>query len=120
MIKFDHLTIPVRDHARSRDWYVATLGLSVEFEVPARKATALKDEHDFTIFVEQSTGPVGNGTALYFSVDDVDAFHATLAARGIAFANPPQKTYWGYGAELTDPDGYHVRLWDERTMREKA
>ena len=119
MIKFDHLTIPVRDHARSRDWYVATLGLKVEFEVPARNATALQDGHGFTIFVEQSTGPIGAGTALYFSVDDVDDAHARMTARGIAFAHPPQKTYWGYGAELTDPDGYLVRLWDETTMRTK-
>ena len=119
MIKLDHLTIPVRDHARSRDWYVSTLGLRVEFEVPERKATALQDEHGFTIFVEQSTGPIGRGTALYFSVENVDDTYAKLSGRGVAFAHPPQKTYWGYGAELTDPDGYLARLWDETTMRTK-
>jgi len=26
-------------------------------------------------------------------------------------------TYWGYGAELIDPDGYLIRLWDERSMK---
>ena len=119
MIKFDHLTLPVRDHARSRDWYVETLGLKVEFEVPVRKATALQDDGGFTIFVEQSTGPIGIGTALYFSVDSVDDVHARLAARGVAFAHAPQKTYWGYGAEIIDPDGYLVRLWDETSMRTK-
>jgi predicted enzyme related to lactoylglutathione lyase len=31
MIKFDHLAIPASDLARSRDWYMATLGLVVEF-----------------------------------------------------------------------------------------
>src|SRR2546430_10342892 len=31
----------------------------------------------------------------------------------------PRKTYWGYGAELKDPDGYLIRLWDERSMKEK-
>jgi predicted enzyme related to lactoylglutathione lyase len=87
--------------------------------VPARKETALKDDHDFTIFVEQSTGPIGVGTALYFSVDDVDAVHAKLAPRGVVFSHPPQKTYCGYGAALTDPDGYLVRLWDETTMKTK-
>jgi hypothetical protein len=30
-----------------------------------------------------------------------------------------RKNFWGYGPELKDPDGYLVRLWDERTMREK-
>ncbi|MBM3218285.1 MAG: VOC family protein [Candidatus Rokubacteria bacterium] len=119
MIKLDHLVIPVRDHARSRDWYVQTLGLKVEFEVPARKTTALQDTEGFTLFVEQSTGPIGAGTALYFSVENVDDAHAKLAARGAVFSHPPQKTYWGYGAELIEPDGYLIRLWDETTMKTK-
>jgi predicted enzyme related to lactoylglutathione lyase len=120
MIKLDHLTIPVRDRMASREWYVKTLGLKVEFEVPARNATALQDDGGFTIFVEQREASPTAGTALYFSVDDVDAVHAQWSARGVAFAHPPQKVFWGYGAELIDPDGYRVRLWDERTMREKA
>jgi hypothetical protein len=27
--------------------------------------------------------------------------------------------FWGYGPELADPDGYVIRLWDEKSMREK-
>ena len=119
MIKLDHLTIPVKDRETSRDWYVKTLGLKVEFEVPKRDATALQDDGGFTIFVERADAPTA-GTALYFSVDDVDALHTELVARGVVFAHPPQKTFWGYGAELIDPDGYRIRLWDERTMRETA
>ena len=33
-----------------------------------------------------------------------------------AFSHALQKTYWGYGAELMDPDGYRIRLRDERSM----
>jgi hypothetical protein len=32
----------------------------------------------------------------------------------------PQKLFWGYGAELRDPDGYLIRLWDELSMHEKG
>ena len=32
---------------------------------------------------------------------------------------PERAPDWGYGAELRDPDGYLVRLRDERTMKEK-
>jgi len=28
--------------------------------------------------------------------------------------------FWGYGAELLDPDGYRIHLWDEVSMREKG
>jgi uncharacterized glyoxalase superfamily protein PhnB len=47
----------------------------------------------------------------------VDATFDQWTARGVAFAHAPQKTYWGYGAELRDPDGYLIRLWDERSMK---
>jgi catechol 2,3-dioxygenase-like lactoylglutathione lyase family enzyme len=119
-MKLDHLTIPVSDRERSRDWYVQTLGMRVEFEVPARNASALIDDGGFTIFVEQRDHPPALGTALYFSVEDTDVFHAQLVARGIVFAHPPRKVFWGYGAELVDPDGYRIRIWDETTMRDKA
>ena len=36
MMKLDHLSIPVTNAPRSRDWYVETLGLKVEFELPER------------------------------------------------------------------------------------
>ena len=56
---------------------------------------------------------------LWFQVDDVDETFAAWSARGVKFDHGPQKNFWGYGAELADPDGCLVRLWDERTMREK-
>ncbi len=121
MAKFDHLTLPVTDWMRSRDWYVQHIGLKVEFEIPERHATALQDEGGFTIFFQQSANKSWPGdVALYFSVADVVTAHSRLAAAGVTFAHPPQRTYWGYGAELHDPDGYVIRLWDERTMKEKG
>jgi catechol 2,3-dioxygenase-like lactoylglutathione lyase family enzyme len=119
-MKLDHLRIPVTSLARSRAWYVGTLGLTVEFEVPDRQTVALQDGEDFTIFLQEIAGPVRpNGAALWFQVDDVDARFTAWSNRGVVFAHPPQKTYWGYGAELADPDGYLVRLWDQRSMRER-
>lgn len=40
MIKFDHLRIPVTDLARSRGWYVRTLGLEVELPNNPRQPIA--------------------------------------------------------------------------------
>lgn len=119
MMKLDHLSLPVVDVARSRAWYVGTLGLKVEFEVPDRHTVALQGTEDFTIFLQQVTGPIHpNGAALWFQVADVNATFAEWSARDVAFSHAPQKTYWGYGAELVDPDGYRIRLWDERSMKE--
>ncbi len=119
MMKFDHLNLPVSDLDRSREWYLSTLGLKVEFEVPDRRTVALNDGEGFAIFLQEKPNVVPHGIALWFQVDDVDASFAEWSARGVKFAHGPQKNFWGYGAELADPDGYLVRLWDERTMREK-
>jgi catechol 2,3-dioxygenase-like lactoylglutathione lyase family enzyme len=120
MLKFDHLALPVSDLARSRDWYVATLGLKVEFEIPDRRSVALNDSGGFAIFLQETPPPIlPNGCALWFQVADVDGTFAEWSARGVQFAHAPRKSYWGYGAELADPDGYLIRLWDEASMREK-
>jgi len=118
MMKLDHLNLPVSDLDRSRDWWMSTLGLKVEFEVPNARTVALNDSEGFAIFLQEKPGAVAS-VALWFQVDDVDATHAAWSARGVAFTHGPQKNFWGYGAELADPDGYLVRLWDERSMKQK-
>jgi catechol 2,3-dioxygenase-like lactoylglutathione lyase family enzyme len=117
MLKFDHLTLAVSDWQASRRWYVEVLGLTVEFEMPDRRSVAVRDEHDFTVFLAE--GPVPEhpeAFALYFQVDDVHAAYPAMAAKGARDGHPPQKAFWGFGAELRDPDGYLVRLWDEKSM----
>lgn len=119
-MKLDHLAVPVTDVDRSRRWYVETLGLTVEFEVPDRQTVALQVSDDFTIFLQQAREAVRpSGCALYFQVADVQATFAEWSARGVEFSHAPRKSYWGYGAEPRDPDGYLVRLWDERSMKEQ-
>jgi catechol 2,3-dioxygenase-like lactoylglutathione lyase family enzyme len=121
MVKFDHMNLPVSDPAKSRDWYVNNFGFEVEFEVPERNTSAIKDAADFTIFLyPPQTSLAGAKCSLTLQVDNGDEKYDELRARGIAFVNPPAKYFWGYGAELRDPDGYQVLLWDEVTMREKT
>lgn len=122
MVKLDHITIGVKDQRASRDWYVANLGLKVEFEVTAgHPVIALQDDSGLTLFLDPAFPPPSvPGFVLTFQVDDVEAKYRELSAAGIRFVHPPQKLYWGYGAELEDPDGYLIYLWDEKSMREKS
>jgi catechol 2,3-dioxygenase-like lactoylglutathione lyase family enzyme len=121
MIKLDHLTIAVSDCDKSREWYTKTLGLKLEFEIPERRTAAVQDEFDFTLFLAETPGGPGRPSCvLTFQVADVEAHYKTLSAAGVTFVHPPQKTFWGYGSELKDPDGYRIWLWDEKTMREKG
>ncbi len=121
MVRLDHLSIPVRHYEQSRDWYVSSLGLKVEFEIPERKTVALQDDGGFTLFLFESGQSGPNPTCtLTFQVDDVEAKYQELSARGLSFEKSPQKVFWGYGAELRDPDGYLLYLWDEASMRAKG
>lgn len=120
MMKLDHLNLPVGNLERARDWYVSTLGLKVEFEVPDSRTVALNDDEGFAIFLQERAGAPSNGVALWFQVDDVDVVSAQWAARGVVFNHGPRKNFWGYGSELVDPDGYLIRLWDARSMKEKS
>jgi catechol 2,3-dioxygenase-like lactoylglutathione lyase family enzyme len=120
MVRLGHFAIPVRNVARSREWYVRNFGLSVEIDVPDRKTVGLKDDGDFTLFLEEFAGDVVPSCKFAVEVADVESKHRELSARGVKFEKAPQKLYCGYGAELRDPDGYLVSVWDERSMREKG
>jgi catechol 2,3-dioxygenase-like lactoylglutathione lyase family enzyme len=121
MIHLDHLTISVRNLGESRDWYTSVLGLEVEFEVPQHRACALKDSGGFTLFIQEDPAGLGNpSSVLTFRVEDVESKCRELNARHIRLQAEPQKLFWGFGAELRDPSGYLIRLWDERSMREKG
>ena len=95
MMKFDHLNLPVSNLDRSRDWYIATLGLKVEFEIAARHTVALQDGEGFAIFLEERADVAPNGIALWFQVDDVDTTFAEWTARGVAFTHRAAEEFLG-------------------------
>jgi catechol 2,3-dioxygenase-like lactoylglutathione lyase family enzyme len=119
VVKLDHLAVFVSDVQAVREWYTSVLGLTVEFESSDPQAIGLKDTADFTLIFTKADGEPSRCN-LFFQVDDVESTHEDLRSRGIEFLCAPQNNSWGYGAELHDPDGRLVGLWDERSMRAHA
>src|SRR5262249_21649244 len=66
---------------------------------------------------EEFVLPTG-GMPLVIQVDNVECTRLELVGLGVTFASPPRRQFWGYGAEVLDPDGYMNHLWDEVTMRQ--
>jgi len=120
MPRLDHLSLPVRDWQKSRDWYKDHLGFEVEFEIPDRKTAAMRDDADLTIFLYERKVVNCPGISFTIQVDDVEAKYDAMVAGGVPFVHPPMKVFWGYGAEFCDPDGYRLRLWDRKSMKEKG
>jgi catechol 2,3-dioxygenase-like lactoylglutathione lyase family enzyme len=115
MAKVSHLVLPVADVHKSRDWYVNKLGFT--FEREAGEVVGIKDQSGLTIFLQKAIGTLaGTKITLTIQVDNVDAKHSELSEIGINFLSPPKLQFWGYGAEVLDPDGYANHLWDADTM----
>ena len=120
MPRLDHLSLPVRDWRKSRDWYQRHLGFELEFQIPERKTAAMRDDADLTMFLYEGEVAACPGISFTVQVDDVEAKYAALVAAGVSFVHPPMKVFWGYGAELHDPDGYRLMLWDQKSMKERG
>ena len=120
MVRLDHMSLPVRDWESSRDWYRDNLGFEVEFEIPEYKTAAMRDTADLTIFLCEGDVVPCPSIAFTIQADDVETKYREVAARGIDFVHAPMKVLWGYGAELKDPEGYHLQLWDVLSMRERG
>ena len=80
----------------------------------------MRDDADLTIFFDQSKVAPCPGISFTIQVDDVDAKYRELAVAGVGFVHSPMKVFWGYGAELSDPDGYVLPLWDQTSMKKKG
>jgi catechol 2,3-dioxygenase-like lactoylglutathione lyase family enzyme len=115
MAKVSHMVLPVSDIHKSRDWYVDKLGFKVERE--HEEVLGIKDQSGLTIFLQKTAGTLaGERITITIQVDNVDSKYRELASLGVKFVSPPKRVFWGYGAEVLDPDGYINHLWDEVTM----
>jgi catechol 2,3-dioxygenase-like lactoylglutathione lyase family enzyme len=108
--KLDVVGIPSTDGARSREFYVETLGLRPD-------ANAWNEfwigETCFAIWYPTQFGiefqPQKNSIAL-LRVDDVDAARAELEAKGVEFDGETFDTGVCHMANFTDPDGNPLTL----------
>lgn len=117
MVLLNHLTIRVSNYPASRDWYVNNFGFRLEFENLESGVGGLEDHGGIELILVQRPVPDGErDCALTLQCDSVHAKYEELTARGIPFKHEPKNVYWGFGAELVDPDGYRVMIWDKHTM----
>ena len=110
--RIGYVNVGVRDLARSIAFYRDILGFALtlsapEFHYAAFDVGGLR----FAIAASETDGvtgrPPGNRhTGIGLMVEDVDAVHAELTAKGVEFTMPPGKQPWGgYMGIFSDPDG---------------
>jgi catechol 2,3-dioxygenase-like lactoylglutathione lyase family enzyme len=105
------------DLARARAFYERALGFKLLDEYPGAYARLKSPAGRTTIALHllergQQMDTRAEGLRLYLEVEELEAFCATLAARGITIDEGPALQPWGWKhAYLRDPDGHQLSLY---------
>ncbi len=104
------VTLFVDDLERAAGFYVDTLGFAVETRYARSQLLRVGD---FRLVLHVGGTAAAAETAalhLHLAVDDVDAFHELVRARGATPEGVPETKPWGLRSfELRDPSGH---LWE--------
>ena len=105
----------VADLDASVTYYVERLGFALQWR-DAPLASVGRGRASLML----SEGDQGHaGTWVWIAVDDVDALHDELRARGARLRHPPANYPWGSReCQVTDPDGHVLRFGAESTPGE--
>jgi predicted enzyme related to lactoylglutathione lyase len=115
----------VTDQDRAKAFYTEKLGFTVRMDAPMgpdnrwlelapagggdtslvlAKPTPGMPEYDL------ATSMIGTFATFIFAVDDMNATHQELSARGVEFRDQPSRQDWGWWATIADPDGNVIGL----------
>src|SRR5215813_13057211 len=115
------LLIPVEDFERSVSFYRDVLGLPHLFSAPPQMAFFQCGAVRLLVGVTPSGQTAQHGSAIYFSVADIEGVYASLCEKGVKFKSPlhvvnrsAQSETWL--AEFVDPDGNQLALLSEKKI----
>lgn len=92
------------DLAAARAFYTDALGLKVENETPAFLVIESPNGKGATLGVGVGE-PSGDGPEIWWSVENTDALHAALVARGVRILQEPKDEPFGRSISFADPAG---------------
>jgi predicted enzyme related to lactoylglutathione lyase len=108
----------VRDIESAKHFYSEMLGLPIKADGSEYGYCVFKaGNSELVVEIVAEDAPeedkilVGRFTGLSFTVQDVEAKHRELAARGVPFTGLPEKQFWGgILATLQDPSGNELQI----------
>jgi predicted enzyme related to lactoylglutathione lyase len=119
------VSVVVSDQDRALAFYTQKLGFELQMDAPMGQSrwiqlapkgaqTSLvlgKLTQDMSPEIYERTKSMLGGFANFiFTVDDIQATYAELAARGVEFVDKPAQQPWGWWASIKDPDGNVIGL----------
>jgi catechol 2,3-dioxygenase-like lactoylglutathione lyase family enzyme len=96
--------VRVPDIVAARAFYGDALGLSVENETPNFLFVGPVDGQGASFGISVGE-PSATGPEIWWRVDDADALHAALVAKGVRIVEEPQDKPFGRALSFADPAG---------------
>jgi len=108
-VQIAYVNVFVSDLGRAIEFYQAKLGLELEHSVPEHGYASLSAgpvRLGLAVAGADQKNLIGRHTGIGLAVADLEAEHARLSRRGVAFSMPPTRQPWGgFMALALDPDG---------------
>ena|SRR5579875_1280546 len=114
----------VSDYDRSKAFFVEKLGFEEQMDVPmgpdqrwvqvaprgTETSLVLAKAAEGAPGYDQAKVMMGSFAPFILAVDDMEATHRELTAKGVEFGDAPSKQEWGWWATIKDPDGNLIGL----------
>jgi predicted enzyme related to lactoylglutathione lyase len=95
-------------------FYRDALGLPLKSQSPVG-ASSLRAVPSL-LYIPHRSEILRGTVELGFSVDDLQAFHAAMTAKGVTFPMPPKEQEFGSLAQFLDSEGSACSVWQERNQ----
>ncbi len=118
-LRFEGLSLTVRDVQSSLAFYHDKLGLEVVYSSPPAFALLRGGEVTLGLLSLEEASKEGvaashaeqlRGVHVEFSTDDLDGVYQKLVAAGVNFHQPPHDEPWERSMTAFDPDGHAVEF----------
>ena len=106
-LRLSYVNVTVSDVDRAVVFFRDTVGLPLNFaDAEFGYASFANAGASFAVVQAPEGEEVGRHTGIGFTVEDLDAAHASLVEKEVVFTRPPTREPWGgYMAIFADPDG---------------
>lgn len=105
-VRFSHVMLFARDHARTVQWYCDTLGYEIDYHAPGQFASLHHAKLGRLAIHSGASTPAGGKSPMpYLLCEDIRGTLADLKAKGVRTTEPMQVGESPWHAHFFDPEG---------------
>ncbi len=108
-------TVFVSDQDKAMDFYVNKLGFKMVNDVTQQGYRWLEvgppgAQTSVVLSLPMEGHEAGKSVGVHLNTDDIQGLHQQWTAKGVEFSEAPTEYFYGWQAQLADPDGNSIVL----------